>query len=156
MHAELKAQGIHCRRKHIVRLMQENNSSARRKRRKARTTESNHSLPIAPNLLTRDFEASAPNKKWVTDIPFIAPLEGWLSLAGVLDTSSRKGIGWAMGKQHDANLVQEALQMARIGRQPGADLIHHSDRGSEDASMSSQEMLHQHDIQISMSKKGDC
>jgi transposase InsO family protein len=78
IHAELKAQGIHCGRKRIVRLMQERNISARRKRRKARTTNSNHSSPIAPNLLERDFTADAPNKKWVTDITFIATLEGWL------------------------------------------------------------------------------
>jgi len=92
----------------------------------------------------------------VTDITFIATLEGWLYLAGVLDAYSRKMIGWAMGKQHDAELVKEALHMALIGRQPGADLVHHSDRGSEYASMSYQAMLHQHNIQISMSRKGDC
>jgi putative transposase len=98
IHAELKAQGIHCGRKRIVRLMQEKGISARRKRRKARTTNSNHSSPIAPNLLERDFEASAPNKKWVTDITYIATYEGWLYLTGILDMYSRKLIGWAMGK----------------------------------------------------------
>ncbi len=156
IHAELKAQGIHCGRKRIVRLMQEKGISARRKKRKARTTNSNHSSPIAPNLLERDFEASAPNKKWVTDITYIATYEGWFYLAGILDTYSRKLIGWAMGKQHDAELVREALHMALIRRQPGADLVHHSDRGSEYASTRYQELLHQHNIQISMSRKGDC
>ena len=156
IHAELKAQGIQCSKKRIARLMREKGINAGRKRRKARTTDSNHHMPIAPNLLERDFEACAPNKKWVTDITFIATLEGWLYLAGVLDTYSRKVIGWAMGKQHDAELVKEALQMALMRRQPGADLVHHSDRGSEYASTSYQEMLHQHDIQISMSRKGDC
>ncbi len=156
IHVELKAQGIHCGRKRIVRLMQEKGISARRKRCKARTTNSNHSSPIAPNLLERDFAADAPNKKWVTDITYIATYEGWLYLAGVLDTYSRKIIGWAMGKQHDAELVREALRMALIQRQPGADLVHHSDRGSEYASTRYQELLHQHNIQISMSRKGDC
>ena len=156
IHAELKAQGIHCGRKRIVRLMREKGISARRKRRKVRTTNSNHSSPIAPNLLERDFAADAPNKKWVTDMTYIATYEGWLYLAGVLDTYSRKLIGWAMGKQHDAELVKEALHMALIQRQPGADLVHHSDRGSEYASTSYQELLHQHNIQISMSRKGDC
>jgi transposase InsO family protein len=156
IHAELKAQGIYCGRKRIVRLMQEKGISARRKRRKARTTNSNHSSPIAPNLLKRDFTADAPNKKWVTDITYIATYEGWLYLAGILDTYSRKLIGWAMGKHHDTALVKEALHMALIQRQPGADLVHHSDRGSEYASMSYQEMLHQQNIQISMSRKGDC
>src|SRR5437762_8384533 len=156
IHAELKAQGIHCGRKRIVRLMQEKGISARRKKRKARTTNSNHSSPIAPNLLERDFAADAPNKKWVTDITYIATYEGWLYLAGILDTYSRKLIGWAMGRQHDAELVREALHMALIQRQPGADLVHHSDRGSEYASTRYQELLHQHNIQISMSRKGDC
>src|SRR2546421_1623196 len=156
IHAELKAQGMHCGRKRIVRLMQEKGISARRKRRKARTTNSNHSSPIAPNLLERDFTTDAPNKKWVTDITYIATYEGWLYLAGILDIYSRKLIGWAMGKQHDAELVKEALHMALIQRQPAADLVHHSDRGSEYASTSYQELLHQHNIQISMSRKGDC
>ena len=87
---------------------------------------------------------------------YISTYEWWLYLAGVLDTYSRKMIGWAMGRQHDAELVKEALHMALIQRQPGADLVHHSDRGSEYASTSYQELLHQHNIQISMSKKGDC
>src|SRR5436305_3694817 len=119
-------------------------------------TDSNHSSPIAPNLLERDFEASAPNQKWMTDMTFIATSEGWLYLAGVIDAYSRRLIGWAMGQEHDAELVKQALHMALIQRQPGAGLVHHSDRGSEYASKSYQEMLHQHNIQISMSRKGDC
>ncbi len=156
IHAELKEQGIHCGRKRIVRLMREKDISAGRKRRKARTTDSSHDSPIAPNLLKRDFTADAPNKKWLTDMTFIATREGWLYLAGVLDAYSRKVIGWAMGKEHDAELVKEALQMALFQRQPGAGLVHHSDRGSEYASKSYQDLLHQHNIQISMSRKGDC
>jgi len=87
---------------------------------------------------------------------FIATREGWLYLAGVLDAYSRKMIGWAMGNEHDAELVKEALRMALIQRQPGAGLVHHSDRGSEYASKSYQGLLHQHNFQISMSRKGDC
>ena len=156
IHAELKEQGIHCGRKRIARLMREKCISAGRKRQKARTTDSSHDSPIAPNLLSRDFTADAPNKKWLTDMTFIATREGWLYLAGVLDAYSRKLIGWAMGKEHDAELVKEALRMALIQRQPGAGLVHHSDRGSEYASKSYQGLLHQHNIQISMSRKGDC
>jgi putative transposase len=104
----------------------------------------------------RDFTADAPNQKWMTDMTFIATKEGWLYLAGVLDAYSRKMIGWSMGKQHDAELVKEALHLALQKLQPGLDLVHHSDRGSEYASTSYQEILHQHNIQISMSKKGDC
>ena len=87
---------------------------------------------------------------------FVATSEGWLYLAGVMDAFSRKLIGWAMGKEHDATLVKTALQMALVQRDPGAGLIHHSDRGSEYASQSYQEMLHQRGIQVSMSRKGDC
>ena len=87
---------------------------------------------------------------------FVATSEGWLYLAGVMDAFSRKLIGWAMGKEHDATLVKNALQMALVQRDPGVGLIHHSDRGSEYASQSYQEMLHQRGIQVSMSRKGDC
>lgn len=156
IHAELKEQGIHCGRKRIAQLMRERNISAGRKRRKAKKTDSNHNSPIAPNLLERDFTADAPNKKWMTDMTFIATSEGWLYLAGVIDAYSRRLIGWAMGSEHDAELVKQALQMALSMRQPGAGLIHHSDQGSEYASKSYQEMLHQHHIHISMSRKGDC
>lgn len=87
---------------------------------------------------------------------FIATSEGWLYLAGVIDAYSRKLIGWAMGKEHDVTLVKNALQMALLQREPGAGLVHHSDRGSEYASQSYQDMLHQRGIQVSMSRKGDC
>ncbi len=156
IHAELKAQGIRCGRKRIARLMREQNISARRKRRQAKKTDSNHSSPIASNLLERDFTADAPNKKWMTDMTFIATSEGWLYLAGVIDAYSRRLIGWAMGSEHDSELVKQALHMALVVRRPGTGLVHHSDRGSEYASKSYQEMLHQHKIQISMSRKGDC
>lgn len=136
IHAELQAQGIHRGRKRIARLMQEKNLYAGKKRRKARTTNSHHGFPIASNLLERDFTADAPNKKWVVDITFIETREGWLSLSGVLDTYSRKIIGWAMEKRHDADLVKTALHLALERRQPAAGLIHHADRGSEYASHS--------------------
>jgi putative transposase len=156
IHAELKEQGIHCGRKRIVRLMRQQHMMAKRSRRKAHKTESTHSFPVAPNLLKRDFTADAPNRKWMTDMTFVATSQGWLYLAGVMDAFSRKLIGWAMGKEHDATLVKHALQMALVQRDPGVGLIHHSDRGSEYASQSYQEMLHQRGIQVSMSRKGDC
>ena len=156
IHAELKEQGIHCGRKRIVRLMQQQHMMAKRSRRKAQKTEITHSFPVAPNILKRDCTADAPNQKWMTDMTFVATSEGWLYLAGVMDAFSRKLIGWAMGKEHDATLVKNALQMALLQRDPGAGLIHHSDRGSEYASQSYQEMLHQRGIQVSMSRKGDC
>ena len=117
IHAELKEQGIHCSRKRIARLMREHTISAKKKRRQAKKTDSDHNSPIAPNLLERDFTADAPNKKWMTDMTFIAIEEGWLYLAGVIDAYSRRLVGWAMGQEHDAELVKQALRMALIGRQ---------------------------------------
>lgn len=156
IHAELKEQGIQCGRKRIVRLMQQQHLMAKRRRRTAHKTDSTHPFPVAPNILKRDFTAEAPNQKWMTDMTFVATCEGWLYLAGVLDAYSRKLVGWAMGKEHDATLVKQALQMALLQREPGAGLVHHSDRGSEYASQSYQDMLHQRGIQVSMSRKGDC
>lgn len=156
IHAEVKAQGIRCGRKRVARLMRDKQLSARKKRHKVRTTNSNHRLPVAPNLLLRNFEASAPNKKWMADITFIETREGWLYLAGVLDAYSRKIVGWAMSQHHDAELVKTALHMALLSRHPGADLVHHSDQGSEYASITYQKLLHEHHIQVSMSRKGDC
>ena len=131
IHAALKTQGVYCGRKRVARLMREKDLYARRKRRKARTTNSCQRFPIAPNLLERNFTADAPNKTWVTDITYIETREGWLYLSGVLDTYSRKIVGWSMEKQHDTALVETALRMALQNRHPAAGLIHHSDRGSE-------------------------
>jgi transposase InsO family protein len=136
--------------------MREKQISAKSTRRTAKKTNSEHDFPLAPNLLKRDFTADAPNKKWMTDMTFIPTGEGWLYLAGVIDGYSRKLVGWAMGREHDTTLVKQALEMALAQRQPGAGLVHHSDRGSEYASKSYQEMLQQRGIVISMSKKGDC
>jgi putative transposase len=92
----------------------------------------------------------------VVDITFIETREGWLYLSGVLDTYSRRIVGWAMDKQHDTILVEAALRMALQSRHPTAGLIYHSDRGSEYASLRYQILLQQHGIQVSMSGKGDC
>ena len=127
-----------------------------KKKRKPRTTDSHHDLPIAPNLLEQDFTTDAPDKKWMSDFTYLETREGWLYLAGVIDAYSRKIVGWSMSEHHDAELVHAALHMALLQRQPGAGLIHHSDRGSEYASSRYQSLLREHHIQVSMSKKGDC
>ena len=136
--------------------MQEQGLSARRRKKKPRTTNSNHAFPIASNLLEQDFTADAPDKKWLTDITCIDTHEGPLFLAGVLDAYFRKIVGWSMSEQHTTELVKTALRMALDQRRPAAGLIHHSDRGSEYASISYQLLLHEHAIRCSMSKKGDC
>lgn len=156
IHVELRDQGIFCGRRRVARLMREKQLSARKKQRKVRTTNSNHDFPIAPNLLEQDFRALAPNTKWMTDFTYIDTQEGWLFLAGVLDAYSRKIVGWSMSEKHDTALVTAALQMALRRRQPGAGLVHHSDRGSEYASQSYQRLLHEHSAHAGMSKKGDC
>ncbi|HEY7417512.1 MAG TPA: IS3 family transposase, partial [Ktedonobacteraceae bacterium] len=97
IHVELRDQGRYCSRKRVARLMQERGISARRKRRRVKTTDSYHSNPVAPNLLNRDFTASSPNSKWVTDMTAIETAEGDLYLAAVVDIYSRMVVGWAMG-----------------------------------------------------------
>jgi putative transposase len=131
IHAYLHHQGIQCGRKRIIRLMRAQGLCARRvRRRKPRTTDSQHPYPVAPNLLGRDFTATAPNRKWVADITAIGTKAGWLYFAGIVDVYSRRAIGYAMDIRRDEVLVETALEMALFGRRPAAGLLHHSDRGS--------------------------
>ena len=156
IYAELKEQGVHCGRKRVARLMRERDINAKSKRRKIKTTDSRHDNPVAPNILDRDFTADAPNTKWVSDITGIETSEGWLYLAAIVDIYSRFVVGWAMGKERDEQLITNAAVMALSRRRPGAGLLHHSDRGSQYTSQGYQDLLKEHGIEISMSKKGDC
>ncbi len=156
IHAELQEQGRRCGRKRIARLMQERGISAQRKRRRVRTTDSNPSNPVAPNLLNREFTASAPHTKWVTDITAIETAAGDLYLAGVVDIYSGMAVGWAMGKWRDEQLVTDALMMAVVRRRPQPGLLHHSDRGSQYTSQGYLALLRSYDVEVSMSKKADC
>ena len=133
--------------------------SARGKRRfRVATTDSKHGLPIAPNVLDRKFIVAAPNQAWVGDLTYIATDEGWLFLAVVIDLFSRKVVGWSMRPDMQRNLVIDALEMAWFKRNPGkkAGLIFHSDRGSQYASDDFSEVLKEHGITPSMSRKGNC
>jgi putative transposase len=139
--------------------MQEHGIRARGKRRfRIATTDSRHDLPIAPNLLNRNFTPTAPNQAWAGDITYIATEEGWLFLAVVIDLFSRRVVGWSMQPEMRRNLVIDALQMAWFRRSPDktAGLIFHSDRGSQYASMEFREVLETRGIQASMSRKGNC
>jgi putative transposase len=120
------------------------------------TTESDHNLPVAPNILNRIFESEAPNKKWVTDITYIRTLEGWLYLATVLDLFSRKIVGWATSNRINEALVSMALKDGVAKRKPGAGLLHHSDRGVQYASENYQKLLGNLGMVCSMSRKGNC
>lgn len=156
IHAELRAQGIVCGKHRVERLMRQAGLRAIQKRRRVCTTDSQHSDPVAPNLLQRDFTAPAPNRKWLTDITAIWTAEGWLYLAVVLDVYSRPIVGWAMAAHREESLVEAALWMALGRRHPAEELLHHSDRGSQYTSLAYQAVLAQFQIQVSMSGKGDC
>ncbi len=153
---DLREDGHRVSRKRVARLMRELGLEGRRKRRFRATTDSQHRFPVAPNVLMRDFEVDAPDTAWVTDITYLATLEGWLYLAVILDLFSRRVVGYAMSEQIDRALVLEALGKA-LKQRPGArDLVHHSDRGSQYASHDYREALDQAGITCSMSRRGDC
>lgn len=158
IHAILRQQGLCCSRKRVARLMRQHGiHSRRRPKRRVRTTDSRHNRPVAPNLLKRDFSANAANEKWLGDIVGIWTDEGWLYLAALLDTYSRFIVGWAMSVYRDEVLVEAALRMALVRRdlpQP-ADLIQHTDRGSQYTANDYLALLKAHGIQVSMSNKGD-
>lgn len=131
LQAELHAQGIGCGRKRVMRLMRQRHLCAQRTRHRCRTTDSQHTHPVAPNVLARDFTAHRPNEKWVADSTGVWTHEGWLYVALVLDVYSRLIVGWAMAATRDEGLVHAALRMALLQRQPDMGLVHHSDRGSQ-------------------------
>ena len=120
------------------------------------TTNSKHSLPVAPNLLQQDFSAVRPNQKWVSDITYLWTEEGWLYLAVVLDLYSRRVVGWSLSDRMTATLVCDALRMAVFRRQRPSGVIVHSDRGSQYCSREHRTLLDEHGLVASMSAKGNC
>jgi putative transposase len=156
---QLRAQGIRVGKQRVQRLMQAHGIQARGKRRfRVMTTDSRHDLPIAPNLLDRNFTVAAPNTAWAGDVTYIATEEGWLYLAVVIDLFSRQVVGWSMRPDMRCNLVIDALEMAWYQRRPDkkAGLIFHSDRGSQYASGDFRQVLEEYGITPSMSRKGNC
>lgn len=154
--AQLREQGHEYDEKTIASSLRRQGLRARAARRFKATTNSNHTLPVAPNRLEQDFEANQPNEKWAQDITYLATDEGWLYLAVVIDLYSRQVIGWAMSERMKAALVCDALQMALWRRGMPGGVIVHSDRGSQYCSAAFQQLLKQHDLVCSMSKRGDC
>ena len=148
--------GLLVSRKRISKIMRNLGLRVNMKRRYKNTTDSNHNLPIAPNLLNRDFYASAPDTKYVGDITYISTGEGWLYLATVIDLYSRKVVGWAMDDTMKVSLVNDALNMAIKHRRPSSGLLWHTDRGSQYASYSHKDLLQKNNIIQSMSRKGNC
>jgi putative transposase len=153
---ELQANGIDCCVHTVAKLMRDNDIRAKTVRKFRHTTDSNHSLPVADNVLDRQFDASAPNEKWVADITYIPTREGWLYLAAVEDLYSRMVVGWSMADHMQSRLVVDALEMAVKRRLPEEGLLAHSDRGGQYASDHYQRLLGKHGIQCSMSDKGQC
>jgi putative transposase len=125
------------------------------KKRRKPTTQSSPAGRFAPNLLNRDFSTHVPNQKWVTDTTAIPTAEGWLYLAVILDLYSRLVVGWAMAATEDGKLVELALRMALVKRQPPVGLLHHSDRGSEFSCERYQAVLREAGCEVSMSRTGD-
>jgi transposase InsO family protein len=156
IHAALKRRGRSIGRERVRRLMQENQIVGRYRKKRCRTTDSNHALPIAPNLLQQNFACEAPNRVWLADISYLPTDEGFLYLAGMKDLCTKKIVGWSMSKTIDAKLVVDALEMAIIRQRPSAQLIVHSDRGSQYASAAFRGKLAEHHMRQSMSRRGNC
>jgi transposase InsO family protein len=156
VHRELRAQGRRISRKRVARLMRQEGIVARKKRRFRKTTDSNHSHPIAPNVLARNFNVELPDTAWVTDVTYVWTHEGWLYLAAILDLFSRRVVGWAASANNDRALAISALDRATSARAPAAGLVHHSDRGSVYASGDYGDALTSIGAVKSMSRKGDC
>ena len=156
IYAELKEAGVVCSEKRIARLMRLHGIVAVRPKRFVATTDSNHDLPIAENVLDRTFGAETPDTRWTADITYLWTSQGWLYLAVILDMFSRRVVGWAMNQSMERELVLSALDMAISARCPGPDLLCHSDRGSQYASGEYQKRLKDAGIACSMSRRGNC
>jgi transposase InsO family protein len=156
IHAELAARGQDCCVNTVAKLMRDHGIQAKTARKFRCTTDSNHDLPVAENLLDRQFDPESPNEAWVADITYIPTREGWLYLAAVEDLHSRRIVGWAMAEHVESRLVVDALELAVQRRLPGEGLLSHSDRGSQYASEHYQLLLARHGITCSMSRKADC
>lgn len=153
---ELRRAGYQCGRHRVARLMRNAGIQAQGRRKFKVTTDSVHQKPVAPNILARNFEATAPNQKWAGDITYIWTAEGWLYLAVILDLFSRMVVGWSMQSHISKELVCSALRMAIANRLPLGNLLMHSDRGSQYASFDYQRILRTFGLVCSMSRKGNC
>jgi putative transposase len=152
--AELQQRGFDINHKRVLRMMREDNLLCVRRRSFVVTTDSRHNLPVYPNLAGQ-IVPTAMNQLWVADITYIRLRTEFVYLAVVLDAFSRRVIGWALGRTLEAELAMTALWMALVERKPKPGLVHHSDRGVQYASQAYTELLKQHQVQISMSRKGN-
>ena len=157
VHATLRRHGRRVGRSRVERLMRRAGlRGLAALPRRARTTNSRHGYPIAPNRLARTFEAAAPNQVWLADLTYIPTGEGWLYLAAILDLHTRKIVGWSMRQTLHTEIALDALNMAVERQRPAPGLIHHSDRGIQYAAEAYRSALARSGITPSMSRKGDC
>lgn len=159
IHADLRDLGFRVGAKRVARLMKAARIEGIRPRRFKKTTDSAHSLPIAKNVLQRNFDVAkigAPNRVWAGDITYLATREGWLYLAVVVDLATRKVVGWSIASTMERSLVIDALKAALANRRPASGLLFHSDRGSQYASGDYSDLLKNFAITASMSGKGEC
>jgi putative transposase len=154
--ASLRQQGYSVGHNRVARIMRENHLRAKMKRKRVNTTDSNHSRPVAENVLKRQFQVMDINRVWAGDITYVATREGWLYLAVVLDLHSRKVVGWSMSQSMETELVTNAMDMALQRRNTAPGLLFHSDRGSQYASQTFQEHLKGYGMTQSMSRRGNC
>ena len=152
--AELRRRGFDINHKRVLRLMREDNLLCVRRRSFVVTTDSQHALAVFPNL-ARSFTPTGVNQLWVADITYIRLRTEFVYMAVLLDAFSRKVIGWALGRTLESELAVQALRMALLERRPPAGLVHHSDRGIQYAGHVYTDLLRQHDVRISMSRKGN-
>lgn len=157
VYRELKRQGERCSVNTIAKYMRRMDIRAKQARKfRPTTTDSKHKLPVAPNVLNRDFKASRPNEKWLADITYIPTGEGWLYVAAIEDLFSRRIVGWSAKSHMRKELVTSAVAKALLRRTPAREMIMHSDRGSQYASASHQAILDRIGAVCSMSRKANC
>ena len=157
VHAALVADGVVVGRNRVARLMRQSGLAVRPRRAfRCTTTRRDPAHAVAPNTLDRQFTVDEPNAVWVTDVTFVPTDEGWLYVATILDLYNREVVGWAAGDTNDQLLTAKALKLALSDHAPPAGLLHHSDRGSTYTAGDYRDLLAEHGIECSMSRKGDC
>ena len=154
--AQLRRDDVHVGKSRVERLMRAEGLRGKVRRRFKRTTDSEHALPVAPNTLDRKFAVEAPDRVWAGDITYIPLASGFTYLAVIVDLFSRRVVGWAMAEHLRTELVEHALEAALGAREPTPNMLHHSDRGCQYASLVYREKLARLGIQVSMSRRGDC
>ena len=155
VHEKLRDEGYRCTKRTVAELMRKHEIAPKRKRKHKSTTDSNHKLPVAPNVLDRHFDVDEPDEVWVSDITYIDTAQGWLYLCVFIDLYSRMVVGWSMSDRITADLVTNAFEFGVVNR-GRAPIVAHSDRGSQYASWLFTNLLASYDCIQSMSRRGNC